>query len=79
MQAVCYPFILGFEIKAAIKPKSIAAPTPPAVAFMPPVKIPIKPDSSTAFIVPFASEYPKSCKGNCCSASANIYNFLIYS
>ena len=37
-------FILGLEIRAAKYPKNTAAAIPPAAAFTPPVKAPIKPD-----------------------------------
>lgn len=44
----------GRKTKLASNPATIAAAMPPAVAFNPPVKIPIMPSSETASFTPFA-------------------------
>ena len=44
-------------------PNTIATVIPPAVPLTPPVKTPIIPLSSTSFITPLASEYPKPGSG----------------
>ena len=54
---------LALKIKLAIKPEKIAAVIPPAVAFSPPVKIPMKPSLSIASRTPFAILWPKPVKG----------------
>lgn len=70
--------IFGFENKAAINPNKIAAEIPAAVAFIPPVNMPIKPFSSIASIVPFAKEYPKPVRGTVAPAPANstIFGYI---
>jgi len=45
-------FSLGLNIRAITRPKTMATVMPPAVAVRPPVKMPKKPCSFTAFITP---------------------------
>lgn len=53
-----YPFTqdlsLALKIKLTNNPATIAAVIPPAVAFSPPVKMPITPSLDTASLTPFA-------------------------
>lgn len=68
-------FIFGFETRAAIYPKNIAAAIPPAAAAVPPVNAPIRPSVSAFFIAPFASKLPKPVKGTVAPAPAKSTNF----
>ena len=52
---IIYDFGVLFEKHAAINPKVNAAQIPAAAAVKPPVKIPRKPFSSTAFFTPSES------------------------
>ena len=56
---IVYPYIQdlsrALNIRLTNRPAVIAAVIPPAVAFNPPVKTPIKPSSLTASLTPFAS------------------------
>ena len=45
-------FVFGVNMAAFSAPNTIAAATPPAVAFMPPVNAPISPSSIAASIAP---------------------------
>lgn len=45
---------LGLKIRLIIRPKTIAAAIPPAVALNPPVKMPRNPSVAIAFWTPFA-------------------------
>ena len=49
-------FIVGLANNDAKNPNTTAAAIPPAVAYTPPVKIPINPCSDIAFTVPLYSE-----------------------
>lgn len=57
-------------------PKNTAAEIPPAVAVNPPVKTPINPSFSTAFITPWAREFPKPKRGIVAPAPPISINFL---
>ena len=70
----CYFFVLGLKINAFRYPKNIAAPMPPAVAVMPPAKIPVKPFSKIIFCVPVAKEWPNPVNGTVAPAPAKSTN-----
>ena len=71
---IVYPFFqdLSFALNMilAINPAIMAAVIPPAVAFNPPVKMPMKPEESTASFTPFDKVYPNPVKGTVAPAPA---------
>lgn len=76
IKAICCQLLdLGLKIIDAIKPKIIAAAMPAAPAVSPPVKIPKKPSSSTAFFTPFARVHPNPLKGIVAPAPAKSTSF----
>ncbi len=52
----------------------MAAAIPPAVAVVPPRKMPKKPSLCIDFITPVASEYPNPIIGTVAPAAANLTN-----
>ena len=61
---------LGLKIRLIIRPKTIAAAIPPAVALKPPVKMPRNPSLVIASFTPFARLYPKPVRGTVAPAPA---------
>lgn len=58
-----YFLVLGLKINAFKYPKNMAAAMPPAVAVMPPAKMPVNPSSRIIFCVPVAKECPNPVNG----------------
>ena len=66
-----YDLSLCLKHIAAIRPKTIAAVTPPEAAVSPPVKIPSRPFSAMLFLIPSARRCPKPVSRTVAPAPAN--------